>query len=717
MSNKIESFLSDRNITSLDYLYVKNKELSCSGEVFSHILDNSIASDGGVSIEQDCVKTVVNGGVSSYQLRFNFPEKLNSEGFFVTYCLNGWEAIRYLAIGFREEGNFYHIKINNPSQSEWVDFSVAFSDVICSLNSNFANNDSYDVNNLIVYVSGKPKNEGASISCKKIGLFNCNDEILSDWLKGEQNSRIRKELVRYFNNCNPKLDAQVENFLKKTVCPMSGSVELDWKIDDYRPSSLLDSGTYRYLWHGLHPATSLMVDYLKNDHLNSLFFARDLIQSWLENSFFNKDSDKKYTWYDHGVAERTLSLILMHDIGLELSFDYRFMSRLRYAIQAHARLLESEAFYASHQKDRYHNHAWFQDIALIALAMAYPNLRPSSKWLERGVSRLTDQFNKLIVRDNGFAIFVENSIGYHHGVQRLVDFAGNLIAISGVKSDISEVSKELVNWSNFFRYPDGRAPSQGDTYRRINSVAKSFKGKPYTEKSCVSLFKAGYVVQKSNHDDIPFMLICYATSLSATHKHEDNLSINLFYDGIEWLIDPSMYSHDYSDPIPSFLRSAVAHNNVFFLDKSYCIEARKAKFVSSGIDDSLFSFVGIHSSYEDIKLKRKVESKLDKLEFSCIDHFSTSLSNEGLKPFLGFHFGEGVKIQKYGDGFKLSHHLSDRNLLLQIDDFSECTMSSGFTDEKLPSFSGAGFEEVQETSSLYISMNKNEITWNIKVLS
>jgi hypothetical protein len=91
----------------------------------------------------------------------------------------------------------------------------------------------------------------------------------------------------------------------------------------------------------------------------------------------------------------------------------------------------SELFYASHQPTRYHNHAWFQDIALMATALAMKDFPCVEHWLETSISRLTDQLEQLIVRDKGYAVFVENSIGYHRGVQRLVEFAGELERLPG----------------------------------------------------------------------------------------------------------------------------------------------------------------------------------------------------------------------------------------------------------------------------------------------
>lgn len=704
--------VSERSIESASLIAISEGVLHTDGE--SAQKRKGAGGNGTIHFEEDRICALFNGKPGSYDLRLNHPippEQAN--GITVRYRISGWSEIRYLAIGHSTKWGFRHVKISNPSQDEWVTFTVGYQDLAYRLTNDWADTAPCSIKDVRVYISGTPSDiDAARIEVTWASIWLESSKAQHAALQHQSHPELFEALKRYFQRGNPALDKHAELFLKTGECPMTGDVALSWEIAAPTPTSLPESGTYRYIWHAMQPAISLLVYGDNNNVSAATYAARDYINSWLERSYFTIDPDTKYTWYDHGTAERLLALLLMHEIGLRQAFDFRFMERLRQAIVSHGQLLESEVFYSRHQPTRYHNHAWFQDMALIAAGVAMSALPCSSRWLERAVERLNDQFRNLIVHDGPFSIFVENSIGYHHGVQSLVAFAGELVRISGTESNIPQTAQELNAWSDFLRYPDSRSPSQGDTFRKPNPVQPSdriIRGKPYAQPSTTILPSAGYAVIKGNHDNIPFMLCMFATSLSKTHKHEDDLSITLFFDGIEWLLDPSFYSHDYKEEIPAFLRSTRAHNRVVIDKLEHAITPGSTRLLPLS-DDGVIT--GQSDAYEGVRLTRSIKCRHDSLSIDAKETISTSKYIGS--SYLVFHCGEGVKAKAFGNHLTLSHPLSHYSIQIVLPPETSLSIIEGKSDSgDFHGIAGAGFEHYTSTTLIQVEMNAYDFCWQL----
>jgi len=696
------------------------------------LVDNSgkaagkLRSNGQLSLHADHASAIFQGAPGSFEIKTTFSSVEGANGVSACYNLDGWEEIKYFAIGYSAPDGFRHIKITNPRQGFWDCLSFSEHDLVFGIQGKWQ---SIPLNEAIgdvrLYVKGTPSKSGGRIAFSWLSVWseitglleNERDEAYRDeTISEEGKDEIADAILEYIHKCNPEVEKHSTQYLKYGRFPLTGEKFLDWPIDSPRPNDFESVGTYRYVWHSMQPALTLMAYAHNHENLAALCAARDYIADWLERSYFSRDTDIKYTWYDHGTAERLLAFLLMHKLGQDYQFDRRFMARLEGAITKHGQLLESEAFYAAHQASRYHNHAWFQDMALVAAGQLLSNLPCAERWLQKGIDRLTDQFDKLIVRDQGYAIFVENSIGYHLGVQRLAEFAGKLVSASGKDSCIPDVAKELNAWSEFLRYPDGRRPSQGDTFRKANpgDLQNIIKAKPYKGSCATILSRAGYAVVKGNHDNVPFMLCMFATSLCKTHKHEDNLSITLFFDDVEWLVDPSFYSHDYAEPIPAYLRSSIAHNNVVIENACYSREPGTAMLKGS-TEGKLVFISGESLAYDHCRVERGLEVAMDSLSFKVSDAILGKLE-EGL---LVFHLGEGVKPSMLEDGtIELSHSCSDYELRIEFIDPSPVAGASfvegkhDLTAKNFVSLIGHGFMEAVESFSIVIPMNK-KVTWHL----
>lgn len=663
---------------------------------------NCVVGNAGSHIE-----VLFRGEDGTYQFRLRLPRPFIGNGVSVRFRLRNWKSLRYVGVGYTHESVFRHVKITNAARNRWIDFSIGHRDLAFGLQNDWARPDACEIGDIRLYFKGTPSHEGAAVDVQSVwcwreqegevpGLDSVPGKVLAGSAASfEEESVVPAELLeviyRYLNKCFRSADEQAKAFLSEGTCPLYGETALAWPLDSALPTDLASVGTYRFSWHALHPATILMVFSHNGGGVAPLFAAREFLTNWLERSYYQPDADKKFAWYDHGTAERLLAMVLMWAVGIQHKFDDRFMSRLRSAIFRHGQLLESELFYASHQPTRYHNHAWFQDLALMATALAMPDFRCSNRWLEIALARLTDQLDTLIVRDNGFAVFVENSIGYHQGVQRLVEFAGDLVSLTGRESHIPAIAKELSQFSDFLRYPDNRAPAQGDTFRRANASGADVRRiKAYADPKCVILPRAGYGIVKGDHEGIPYMLTVLATSLCRTHKHEDNLSFTLFFDGLEWLIDPSFYSHEYAAPVPAYLRSAVAHNALVILGRKYSIDPGVA-ILSGGSESQIFFLQGEHRAYEDIVVKRSLTGRIDRLDFDILDVAEAEDGFHGDNLCLMLHCGEQVGAELNGENLILSHPDSKYCLSIRLPS-DNCRVLRGITEgDQIGGVTGHGF--------------------------
>ncbi|WP_427007074.1 heparinase II/III domain-containing protein [Pseudarthrobacter sp. H2] len=636
---------------------------------------DNCSGNGELEINSQAARMAFAGNLGTYEFRVKFERgSIDLNGLTSIYCLDGWDSIAYLAIGHTVDRRFRHIKIRHVIQDEWQVTSFFSEDLAYLVQNSFEAVEPSAVVDLRLYVKGTPSREGAGISVAAACNWQSvgNELFVRREVAGEGGFHLvpplRSCLTDYLRGTNESLTGQVRTFLDTGKFPIHGEIALDWGIRQSVPDHVADNPTFRYIWHSLYPAAYMAVYAGESQDDTALHSARDLVVGWLRDNYYQASSDMRYAWYDHGTAERLISLLVILDSIRQSGSDVRFIAQMEDAIRSHAQLLESDSFYAANQNSRFHNHAWFQDIALMAAGIANPYRPEGRRWIDKAKHRLSRQFEELIVRDAGYAVFAENSIGYHHGIQSLVLLAGRMIELSGGLSDVSEVAAELDLWSEYLRYPDRRSPAQGDTFNLANPEQIQPRARvPYEEPKANLLPLAGYGIAKGNHEEKPFMICFFATSRSKTHKHQDNLSFTLFFDGIEWLVDPSFYSHDYLEPVPAYLRSAWAHNAVAVVGQEQSIEPHLA-MLDGAYTEFDFEFKGAHRAYPNLLVRRELHGSLTELNIGISDSvLSDASAQTQIDSRTVFHLAEGVVPTRVPNGVILAHPNSEHRLLLSCD--------------------------------------------------
>lgn len=694
-----------------------------SGEKFS--LDQVLGTDSSLSNESGELIFHYKAAeiFSSYQIILASQEPRTANGVGVYVELGGWEEVSYIAVGFRADGKYHHVKAVNPLQNKPFSFCVGFNDLAWGWSNSWESPASRKLDEVRFYIKGKP---GSNAYCKLFKAWIWQESEMPDFIwhsHGQVNKPVLIALNAYQQDYYADFAKQAQAYLSTGICPLAGDTQLQWPVNKQLPPELGSTGTWQYSWHALHPGTFLMLNAQQAHCMPSLMAARDFVVQWLANSFDRPDINKKYAWYDHGVAERVLALLMLYCLGQKHQFDVRFMNRLAYAIYRHSQLLASEVFYACHQPVRYHNHAWFQDLAVMAVAAAFPHWNCSKLWGQLALERIQDQFDKLIYEEHEYAVFTENSFGYHLGIERLVSSIEHFSTLLGMPNNIALIRQKLAAFSQLLLFPAGaHGPSFGDTFRQANPASREERVIPeqWQAVRCY-LPQTGYFIAKGGEpENLPWLLTMLATNLNVTHKHEDDLSLIFWLDGVEWLVDPSFYSHEYEDDLTQFLRSARAHNMLSIPGVPYdyqpAVGRVELKEIQAGEGRSTIQ--GVNHSYAHYVIRRRLELTEDQFGqpridvVDCFDALNTA--EKQLEGSLGFHFGDGVTVQscaaENGHVFRLSHPASDSGLVLSIQ------VDKDITPEVRDAWSGLGFLEQVTTKQLVLSLPANtQCIWSLYV--
>ncbi len=647
--------------------------------------------------------------------------------------VTGFSTLRF-ALGVSADGQFRRLSVQNLWLDRWVDLSLAFGDLAFRIQNAWATVPDGSLSDLHLHLTGEA-GEAGSIEIERIELC---DEQPADfrlcvpegtttfqglldagalWTKFEPMSDALLEVLGdYLHLQTPESEQQAEAFMLHGHAP-SYRVVLDWCFDQPLPTAHAELNTYRWAWHGLYPVTVLANHARKSGRLAPLFAARDLVNAWLDRSYYAPDPDQKYAWYDHGVGDRLVAFTVIWDYGLRLGFDQRFMARVLAAIASHMKLLGSETFYACHQRTRHHNHAVFQDIWLMFATLAIPSLAGSRRYFELAAARATDQLEQLLARDGEYAVLVENSVSYHLGFQWMVELVDKLVRLGRLPSPVRELATGMTRFTELARYPDGRLPGIGDSPRRANGATADAKGRTaYTRPSVHVLARVGHVFVKGNHDGRPFMLTMSATSLGETHKHEDNLSFTLYLDGVEWLIDPSFHSYEPTLQLPRYLRSAAAHNTLVLPDQLYSLAPGVARINAEQRGDGVI-INGEHTAYHGFRIARRVEGRLDALALAFKDEVVSTGGTMPERAYLMLHCGDGVEVESDGARLLLSHPTSELRVAVELPS-ERCRTFRDTTDRGEPrGVTGLGFTERGPITSVECELtNPSHAAWQIRAV-
>lgn len=663
-------------------------------------------SNGNQEKKNNCIRILFTEKDKYYYFRALLPKKINCTGIAITFRIIGWNKDFYYSFGYLYDNKHYKIKGKHLIDSHWYTIICSKHDLVFKLdNPDIDSNIDY-LQDIRFILCGDFDKE-ASIEIRAIYAWqeieNWNIYLSLDNICIGDKKILLKKLANYIRNSNSDADNQYKQFKRYGTMPIS-KFNLNWHVEQTFPEHFWEVGTFSWSWLCLHPVTLCLLRAYDKKDVGALCAAREFAAVWLDH-FFTKEEAFPMEWHEHAVAERTISLLFLYMFGHEYSFDWRIMSRIKIAVILHARLLCSEVFYVRHQKIRFHNHGIFQDLALLLSSLIFAEIPGADYWRFIAIERLKEMLNAIYQLDGIFRISYENSYGYHCAGNTIYENLAQFVPLPTDKEYFIQEAKKIQSWTDLLSYSTRQYPAFGDTFR--TSIGERYQHKIRPNKTFQLMEHSGYAVIRGHHEKTFFTLIFIASSLSSIHKHCDNLSFTLYFDGIEWLIDPSFYNHEYTKGISKYLRSPEAHNNIYIPNLNYSISPGLCK-LEGKYNNKTFNLYGKHFCYEHVVVSRAIEGNFDKLTVKIIDTVQPSKFDTRMR----LHCGENIYTTKSSNGVYLNHPESDYSLFIRCP--QPCTILHG---QQNGGIAGTNFCSYSEIDSLeFHCLEMSKIEWSIEVI-
>lgn len=442
-------------------------------------------------------------------------------------------------------------------------------------------------------------------------------------------------------------DLFLENKLKvkKGFEEFDISKGLNW---EYQHSS--NSKTYQVYLHSLGILKSLVITYKEFDDFKYLIAAQNHLNAWI---FKEHDESKSQAWHEHAVSSRLQNIIYFQQRAGEYNLDGETFQNV---------LIEHCKFLS--KKSNYHenNHGIMMDNSLISASKHIMDKELRQSYLETAYYRV----KMALFRDfSKMGVHLENSPEYHKMVLNLYTNVAKNLAEN--KMPLGKETGGLFNrarmYTSHMQKPDNSLPIIGDS-----GLYEDLKSKKYTD---FVDHEAGIIIsQFKDLNDFKNSSWLYFKSgyMSKTHKHKDDLSVNLYMNGHDIFVDSGKYSYNLKDPIRKFIVSPQAHSTAYYKDSEYTltnpysdqIKLKTNRFENRG---SYKLSTGINNLYKEGGITRTTILTKDKV-FIVFDRFVTSDKQIGVQ---NFNLPEATKIKQISSN-KFEVNIKEKIYILECID-------------------------------------------------
>jgi len=291
--------------------------------------------------------------------------------------------------------------------------------------------------------------------------------------------------------------------------------------------------------------------------------AREYLKRWWA---FERTSrlPRGLQWNDHAVAARVYVLIQYWMAAAARGrLSYEDAQFILEAIAKSVALLEKPEYFTYRT-----NHGVMQNLALLHVAVAFPDLPQAQRAGEIGRSRFIDQLDSYVGSEG---VVLEHSAGYHLFGVELLSAAARYAALLDIEltPDYMERLQAAQRFLIALRRPDGSLPAIGDTRSPmplplITSTAPGGGAGPLQRMSTSIQLPGVWHAPGSGVSvwwSCPRSADCavsdqtvvlWSDIATRAHKHADDMSVLLWSEGIDWLTASGYWPYD------SALRGAAA---------------------------------------------------------------------------------------------------------------------------------------------------------------
>ena len=383
-------------------------------------------------------------------------------------------------------------------------------------------------------------------------------------------------------------------------------------IDTYRfdvSVPEVDSKSFKFQIHYFTTLNQLTQAYAATGNTEYLRYGKRIVTSWTKQ--YPAGNYKRYPWpyHDHGTAIRTFHLLNFWNEfrSSTVNTDPAFSQLFAKTLYEHATLLATPSFYKPNN-----NHGMFQDMALTAVAETHLSFYRSSSWRSLATNRLTQQLSHSLSTDG---VHLEHSPFYqiylYDTLARFNDWAAaNRFALSSRMGDVKDMPGALT----YMLKPNGTLPMFGDT----PSIVHRPDAIPYVERyphlyyamtqgrsgaqpsTRVGKLSNQYAFFRQHwggnagpfHDAVQVMMT--AGYHSNIHKHADDLSIDLYGYGRDFIVESGRYAYT-NRPERKVVMQAAAHNTVHVAGQNFKLtpsNLRRSQITSVGASSTQWTAAG-----------------------------------------------------------------------------------------------------------------------------
>lgn len=295
----------------------------------------------------------------------------------------------------------------------------------------------------------------------------------------------------------------------------------------------------------------------EDERKTSILFVKKSLLNWMD-----KESIKNYNspliWHDHASSFRLrnivnwINFLVINNLYLDLVTPYEQLLILQ-MVDKHLFFLEEDKNYS-----KFTNHGFDQMMIVYEISLMWSKNSILNKIGNLAKCRLQEEFDYAFT-DEG--VHVENSPHYQKG---MISRVKSLISYKNIgDNEISGNAQQLLEKTNKFlnviTMPNGYLPLIGDTVNKtigINDIPSHVKYYDYS--------KSGYYIAKGlakNGKVIHLIFKC--SHISRYHRHDDDLSIHLYYDNEVIFGDGGLGFYQEIEQKRKFLRSPAAHNTIY----------------------------------------------------------------------------------------------------------------------------------------------------------
>ena len=334
----------------------------------------------------------------------------------------------------------------------------------------------------------------------------------------------------------------------------SGQLQLG---SEFAPD-LLESESYGLFHSGLLIPRILLAAFEVSENEAYYFAAKEFILSFAE---YERSAllPKGLLWNDHALAARVITLTNFWRLYRHRP-DFRLQEarQILESAERTGRLLAHEGEYTFAT-----NHGTLQNLGLLHLSVAFPQLPGAIEFSELGLRRFDEQLSYHVSSEG---VILEHSADYHRSGLEMFGYALRFMTILGRRIDpeylqLYEQSREFYS---LLRRPGGSLPRLGDTQTVddpagpviVESLSSGTVTEPeprsgwYPEVRVKVLPEAGYFVlwdgiaKWPGPEGLSQTVVAWSFFPGHGHKHADEMSVNLWASGRQWWTNVGYWPYD-----------------------------------------------------------------------------------------------------------------------------------------------------------------------------